>query len=147
MQRLAVHGTDEQDDQNGLHLRDYTLNMSKAMKKKVTACNVEYKVRASNRGGNQIFEFSAAMYELYRNSLTQHFETLQSHESTNMKIEYRDIIDKSNSCVESVVKVYNKDNSSLKYTINLYHTKSKVMVNGRKAGLFNVEHIQISCYY
>ena len=47
------------------------------------------------------------MYELYRNSLTQHFESLQSNVSTNMRIEYRDIINKSSSCVESVVKVYN----------------------------------------
>ena len=108
LQRLPVRRVEEQDDQGGIQVRDYTLNMSSlAMKKKVTACDAEYKVKAVNCSGNQIFEFSAAMYELYRNSLTQHFESLQSNVSTNMRIEYRDIINKSSSCVESVVNVYN----------------------------------------
>ena len=37
-----------------------------------------------------------------------------------------------------------KFDCSLKYTINLYHTKSKVMVNGREASQFNIEHMEIT---
>ena len=48
------------------------------------------------------------MYELYRASLIEHFENLQSLDSDNMNIEYKDITDKSNSFVESVIKVFNK---------------------------------------
>ena len=56
LQRLAVRRVEEQDDQGGIQVRDYTLNMSSlAMKKKVTACDAEYKVKAVNCRGNQIF--------------------------------------------------------------------------------------------
>ena len=71
---LAAHSNDPQEDD--IYKKGYTLNMNRAMKKKLLACDVEYKVKTINRGGNQIFEFSAAMYELYRASLVEHFENL-----------------------------------------------------------------------
>ena len=55
-----------------------------------------------------------------------------------MKIEYRDVTDKSDSFVESVIKV------RLDFAINLYHTKSKVMVNGRDVDSFNHKHLKIA---
>ena len=84
LQRLATESPDDKNED--IYKRDYTLNMGKALKKKLSACDLEYKVKSSNRGGNQIFNFSAAMYELYRATLVDHFEILQSN-STNMKIE------------------------------------------------------------
>ena len=61
------------------------------------------------------------MYELYRASLTEQFENLQSLDSDNMKLEYKDITDKSNSFAESVIRVFDKD-YILNVAINLYHT-------------------------
>ena len=54
-------------------------------KKKVNTSDMECKVKSTNRGGNQIFNFSTAMLELYRVSMIRvdHFETLQSHDQQN----------------------------------------------------------------
>ena len=49
--------------------RDYPLNLNKAMKKKVSTCDANYKVKVTKRSGIQIFEFSAALYELYHEAL------------------------------------------------------------------------------
>ena len=73
-----------------------------------------------------------------------HFESLQTPDASTVKIEYKDVVDRSNMCVESVVKVLKKDDSTLKFIINLYHTKSRAMVNGREVVLFNDEHILIT---
>ena len=56
---------------------NYTLNMDKAWKKKLGACKAEYKVRTEFKGGNYVFEFSAAMYELYRTALVEHLKLLR----------------------------------------------------------------------
>ena len=141
LQKLATESSDDQNED--IYKRDYTLNMGKALKKKLSACDLEYKVKSSNRGGNQIFNFSAAMYELYRTNLVDHFEILHSN-STNMKIEYKDTTDKGNFCVESLIRVFDKHDATHMYTINLYHTKSKIMVNGIDVSSFNAEHSKIT---
>ena len=144
LQKLATQNSNDLNE--NIYKRDYSLNANKAMKGKLKACETEYKVKATNRGGNQIIEFSAAMYELYRTSLVKHFEALQNTDLANMKVEYRDITDKTGLCVESLIKVSVRDDLTPKYTINLYHTKSKVMVNGREVNLFNIEHLKITDY-
>ena len=64
--------------------------------------------------------------------------------STNLKIEYTDITEESSLCVESVIRVFDRDDLNPKCTINLYHTKSKVMVNGREVTSFSAEHSKIT---
>ena len=83
------------------------------------------------------------MYELYRANLVDHFEILHSN-STNMKIEYKDTTDKGNFCVESLIRVFDKHDATHMYTINLYHTKSNIMVNGTDVSSFNAEHSKIT---
>ena len=81
-----------------------------------------------------MFTFSAAMYELYRDALVQHFEYLQDDIDKDIKVISTDSTDCSGSVVVSLIKIYNPKNAKRsKYTINLYHTQSKVMVNGRGA--------------
>ena len=60
-----------------------------------------------------------------------------------MNIEYKDISDKSDSFVESVMKVFDKKHI-LNFAINLYHTKSKIMVNGRDVDSFNHKRLKIA---
>ena len=115
LQKLATESPDDQNED--IYKRDYTLNMGKALKKKLSACDLEYKVKSFNRGGNQIFNISAAMNELYRATLVDHFKILQSN-STNMKIEYKDTTDKGNFCVESLIRVFDKHDTTHMYTIN-----------------------------
>ena len=55
LQRLAIQNSDDLNDD--IHKRDYTLNMGKALKNKLSACHLEYKFKSTNRGGDQIFNF------------------------------------------------------------------------------------------
>ena len=128
----------------GSHQRDYTLNMDKAWKKKLGACNTNYKVRSKFKGGNHIFEFSAAMYELYRSALVQHFEIMQENSDSDIKIHFKDCSDKSGANVESQLRVLLASSNNLKYSVNMYHTKSKIMVNGGNASSFALEHAKIT---
>ena len=53
LQKLAVSQTsNEQND--AIYKRDYSVKMSKAMKKKVRACDAKYKVKTTNWDGNQM---------------------------------------------------------------------------------------------
>ena len=76
-----------------LQHRNYTLNLDKAMKKKLIACNADCKVESELKGENYIFIFSAAMYELYRNALVEHFEFIQQTARSNIKISYKDSLE------------------------------------------------------
>ena len=86
LQRLADPGGDpgavnseQSKDTGDLLQRDYTLNMDKTMKKRLNACNAEFKVSTEYKGGgNYVFTFSAAIYELHRDALVQHFECFQN---------------------------------------------------------------------
>ena len=126
------------------YTRGYTLNVDKTWKKKLEACNVDYKIRSDFKGGNFVFEFSAAMYELYRMALIAHFESRENAAAANIKVQCNDIFDKSGAKVESQIKILKSPDNDLKYTINLYHTRSKVMVNDAEADGFNAEHAEIS---
>ena len=141
LSELESEGIQHLSDTDDLLQRGYTLNHDKAMKKKLNACNAEMKVSTEFKGGgNYIIYFSAAMYELYRNALVQHFECLQEDTDRNIRVTSKDSIDCSGSVVESLIKISSRNSYRPKYTINLYHTQSKVMVNGKEAHLFNSEH-------
>ena len=88
--------------------RDYDLNYDKAIKKKVKACNVEYSVRGEVKGGNYVFSFSTAMYELYREKLLAHMKGLNDNSEASVKVLFKDISEKSGLTVESQMKVHQK---------------------------------------
>ena len=117
------------------------------MKKKAKACNTPYLVSNENKGGNHIFNFSAAMYELYKQRLCDHFYKLSEDQNSNIKINFKDRFDKSGATIETLMKVYQKSksgNDRLKCSVNMYHTNTRIMVNGRKSSQFNVEHSKIT---
>ena len=82
-------------DGNELNQRDYTFNMNKAIRKKIVACNAEYKMLTEHKGGNFVFVFSTAMYELYRTALVEDFELVKESDQANIKITYKDSCDRS----------------------------------------------------
>ena len=87
------------------------------------------------------------MYELYRNRLTEHFHALNDNSNLNIKVRFEDTTDKTGMVVESLLTVYQVSPGNydrLKYTINMYHTKTRIMVNGRQVKLFNDEHSKIA---
>lgn len=121
-----VHSLISSDDESGTQTRNYTLNYTKAMKKKAEACGAAYKVTAEEKNGNHIFRFSTAMYELYRDELTGHYQSISDDASSGLKITFKDCEDNSGMVVESQIRVSERLGSGcgqLKFVMNLYHTK------------------------
>ena len=73
------------------YTRGYTLNVNKTWKKQTGGFHVYYKKRSEFNGGNFVFEFSAAMYELYRMALVAHFEYLENTAMASIKVLCNDI--------------------------------------------------------
>ena len=145
---LQAQNVESVDLEEGMQRRDYSLNYDKALRKKAKACQAEYLVSSEVKCDNYIFSFSAAMYELYRENLARYFSMLND-DSSDIKVTFKDISDKTGMVTESLLKVFQKIPNSkdeLKYTINMYHTKSRVMVNGNQAIQFNDEHSKITDY-
>ena len=122
----------------------YTLNVNKTWKKQTRGLHVYYKNRSEFKCGNFALEFLAAMYELYRMALVAHFESLENTATASIKVLCNDIFDKSGAKVESQIKILQSPDNDLKYTINLYHSRSKLILYGVEADGFNEEHAEIS---
>ena len=83
------------------------------------------------------------MYELYRDRLVAHFQLMEENINSDVRVTFRDVNDRVGLTVVSQLKVYQRSQNGcgrLKYTINMYHTNNRSMVNGRQAAQFNCEH-------
>ena len=83
----------------------------------------------------------------FSHDMVEYFESLKDNAQTKIKIAYKDCSDKSGATVESQLRIYPKDSKKLKFVINMYHSKSKVMVNGKEAHTFSQEHFGITNPY
>ena len=145
--RRSSHLTERVAQAETLHQnaeREYALNLTKALKKKAEQCTYETKICEILKGGNRVFQMSAGIYELYKMSLMSHFETVMQNDDCPHVIQIKTVKDRQGKVVESQIRVNQRKASggpgSPKYTINLYHTRSSMMVNGREAELFTEAH-------
>ena len=102
-------------------------------------------ITRAEKGENLVFNFSTAMYELYRAKLAEHFQNLNNGPDIQTRVTFKDTAEKSGLLVESIIKIFpGTQGGRSKYTINLYHTNNSMMVNGRMAVQFNDEHAKIT---
>ena len=104
----------------------YTLNEGKCVSKKLRACKrddfeIEWKTLCAN------VIFNTASYEIFRRAAVSYYRT-----SPDYVIEGNPLLDQASNVAQETVRVHNKQkrNNPLVYTLNLYHTKSSLMVNG-----------------
>lgn len=130
----------------GGRLKDYSLNKEKALKKKAEKCLSEFCITYTNKSGNHIFDFSTVMYELYKAATVKFYEGANSS-LRSVVVVFEQSTDESGKVhVETIIKVHRKiqkGRGSLKFCMNMYHTKNKIMVNGSDIKLFNTNHQQI----
>ena len=112
-------------------MKDYTLNITKALYKKLEATkrnlNVEYKYT----NGGIVLTADAVTFELLRLATLNYFEKLPEIIG---QANIRKITDKSQATVvQYIIKVI-VNNAS--YTINIYNTTSRLLVNGNGANHF-----------
>ncbi|CAC5404901.1 unnamed protein product [Mytilus coruscus] len=119
--------------------KDYILDKNKAIHRKNGACSKSHIESTMKPSNNLVLEFSTAAYELARLSLskiidnsTQYFGLIR-HSEENL-----------GANVDSCIKVFNRKNDNtqgktLKFVINLYHTSSRMGINGSRVDLYLAE--------
>ena len=123
--------------------RDYTLNKSKALSKKLEATRSEHLSYKITGGGIRLF-FSTASFEVFKQTCKHYYEQLNTNTEENREISVNLITDKSHkNIVEEQIKVSENSTDSLGraikrkcFCINIYLTTSSVLVNGKGLHLF-----------
>ena len=110
--------------------RQYVLNRDRAWKKKLDATEID-ELSSSMAGGGLRMFMNAGMFELLRIASYEYCAEFNS-KCTMVK-------DQKNNVVETQYRVYTGDNTH--FTINMYHTKSSLLVNGKGIKQFIQKHV------
>lgn len=124
-----------------LSSKDYVLNKQKSLKKKLIATENDH-IRYNLTGGGLRLFFSTSSYELFRLALGTFYENKKKENESN--ILHKKVFDKSGATnVEDQYKVkcdgFDSRGRNTKlscFSINLYHTTSSLLVNGKKLHIF-----------
>ena len=116
--------------------QDYTLNVEKALMKKLEATYRE-KMVCEMKSGNLVVTLSPAVFDIVSNNV-RNIEC-----SGEWEMCFQAKTDRSDNCVEEIAKIMR--NNDKMCTINLYRTTSKVMVNGKGTHEFSSIFIPQLC--
>ena len=114
----------------------YSLNREKALNKKLDACARTADLKIEAKHINDILELSAAAYEVFRIELEKYFE-----QHSTFKIIPNHQYDKEGLCLRTSYSVRNIKTSRQQYRVNMFHTTSKIEVNGQGMDKFK-EHLE-----
>jgi len=111
--------------------------MTKALRKKGDNCNRQHLTAELKPGKNLVITLSTAAYELAKQAIPH---ILSVHKDI-LTTEQIDGLDNNGSQVDKIYKVFNKKidgtiGKQQKFTINLYHTSSQILVNGNRIDIF-----------
>ena len=114
---------------------DYTLNNTKAAKKKAIATLNDQSVSVECKQDNQVLDFSAGAYELFKSELLNYYEHSVDRKCTleNQKKDNSSLITENSYSIRPVLSS-KQGNTTLGRQIcrlSLYHTKCRVLINSR----------------
>ncbi|CAC5419281.1 unnamed protein product [Mytilus coruscus] len=116
---------------------NFSLNKRKAMDKKLEQCNRQADILLMYKHENYILDLSLAAYELLKLAMTEYFANHNIY-----KIQAKDKKkDKHGLCTRTSYSVINLNSNKQQYRINLFHTTSRIEVNGRGRQEF-LPHLQ-----
>ena len=115
---------------------DYALDMSKAAKKKIAAVERDNDVEVNLKYNNLVMVFTPASYELFRQGICGYFSTYKDKE-----VKRPVKLDTEGSVVHESLAISDKGIGKKMFTVNLFHTTSKVTVNGGQLKLFLEEDL------
>ena len=106
-------------------ITNYCLNETKSLNKKSKACNRDpYHVQEHRN--NAVITLNTASFEYFRHVLKGHLQSCQRY-----VIEDEPKYDIEKRVVQDIVRVFNRGNDKTHlFTINLYRTKCRVLING-----------------
>ena len=118
-------GPEVQQNHNQVgEIRNYELNKDKSLRKKLKATEIVDLTIVPTDGGVK-FTMNTGMYELFKVTADAYF----SSDEMKDKSTCTSVLDKKRSHVETKYKVVTGKSSH--YTMNMYHTKCSLLVNGR----------------
>ena len=119
-------------DNYQISIRDYELNVGKSIDKKLLATSRPFDFEVDEKKQSTVITCSAAAYELLKIEIGRHY----INGIKKGEVVVKEGMDKSNNKIDISVQVEKKNQS---YTINLYNTTSRLMVNGRHYKRFKKE--------
>ena len=110
------------------HKVDYSLNKEKSVYKKVRACEREHMIVTEYKTGNIVMTVQGGLYEFLKGSLQKLYS---NHPQSHKKVECKQILEQSNN-YETACTYTVFENDQKTYVVNLYHTRSRIVVNGKR---------------
>ena len=119
--------------------RNYTLNINRALKRKLQGCeqvNVDYEVKAGGVTGT----LDTASFELFRLACTEFFNKMPPEEGRCV-IDYSE--DKLKKALVQQTYRVSSPTSERWYTLNLYPTNNTTLLNGKQYSKFIQDHLPV----
>ncbi len=110
---------------------DYSLNQQKALKQKAESLKTPYDICIANTQGGVRILFNTVVYELLKEVTPAILDKKRLYTCT---VDHKS--DRNKACVSSSSKMVHSLSPSLNYTVNLYHTTSSALVNGKSPSKF-----------
>ena len=121
--------------------RDYSLNIDKALKEKIAACR-QVKAEYEVTGGGITGRMDTATFELFRSACSRLYREFQPEEGY-CKIEDTDD-KKGKAVVQHTFRVFRViSDTQLGYTVNLYPTNNRILINGKDVDRFMDKHLPL----
>ena len=115
-------------------MNDYQLNLEKALEKKLIAAKRVKSLNYEYTGGGIVAEADIATYELLKIAAVYFY---QHYLEKDGKAEITNVTDKTRkNIIQVTIRVSDRQNQLGGYTINFYHTTSKMLVNGENVSKF-----------
>lgn len=113
-------------------INNYTLNIDKALSKKLNAANRDAKIEYTYTQGGIVIKADVATFELLKQATTEYYSKLPKTQGTAT---IQKSLDKSKTAiVQTTIRVHNLQGKT--YTVNLYLTTCVLLVNGKNTELF-----------
>ncbi len=115
----------------------YNLNKQKAVCKKLEAADRSqpYHIQYADMERKQIMIYcQTGLYELVRKAMYSYFTGYRNHKLTCCVSGLKE--SSSGLIVQATYKICHKGSGNTAYTVNMYHTKSSMLVNGRSLPTF-----------
>ena len=114
--------------------KKYELNIGKSLEKKLIAAKRVKSVNYEFTSGGIVCEADAATYELFKMAALHLYTSYPEQKGIVDIIKNTDTTGQNISII--TIKVSNNNNQDRNYTLNLYNTTSRMLVNGKKIDIF-----------
>ena len=122
-------------------IRDYSLNLDRVLKRKIAACHeveAEYEVT----GGGITGRMDTATFELFHSACRELYREFPPEEGSCKIIDTED--KHGQAVVQNTYKVSRTiDGKVVGYTVNLYRTNNRLLINGRDVDKFIDSHLPL----